>query len=118
MVGARRTGSWSSAWRCSGAATGASSSTAPRAVNGFEGRYREVTAPERLVQTFEWDGMPGYVAIETTTFEELGEGRTRVVTVTLFHTVEERDGMLEHRHGGGPQRRATPRWTRLLAAPE
>jgi uncharacterized protein YndB with AHSA1/START domain len=28
-------------------------------VHGFEGRYREVTPQERLVQTFEWDGMPG-----------------------------------------------------------
>ena len=62
--------------------------------NGFEGRYREVTPPERLVQTFEWDGMPGYVSVTTTTFEDLGAGRTRVVTHVLFHTPEERDGML------------------------
>jgi len=26
-------------------------------VHGFEGRYREVTPPERIVSTFEWDGM-------------------------------------------------------------
>jgi len=61
---------------------------------GFEGRYREVTPPQRLVQTFEWDGMPGYVMIETTNFEDLGDGRTRVVTMLLAHTTEERDGML------------------------
>lgn len=63
-------------------------------VHGFEGRFREITPPERLVQTFEWDGMPGYVAIQTATFEELEGGRTRVVTTALFHTTEERDGML------------------------
>jgi uncharacterized protein YndB with AHSA1/START domain/DNA-binding transcriptional ArsR family regulator len=62
--------------------------------HGFEGRYREVTPQERLAYTFEWDGMPGYVAIDTTTFEDLGDGRTRVVTTSLFHTTEERDGML------------------------
>ncbi|HEX9531317.1 MAG TPA: SRPBCC domain-containing protein, partial [bacterium] len=62
---------------------------------GFEGRYREVTPPQRLVQTFEWDGMPGYVMIETTNFEDLGDGRTRVVTMLLAHTTEERDGMLK-----------------------
>jgi len=62
---------------------------------GFEGRFREVTPPERLVQTFEWDGMPGYVAVDTTTFEDLGDGRTRIVVTALFHTREERDGMLE-----------------------
>ncbi|WNG63035.1 SRPBCC family protein [Archangium gephyra] len=67
---------------------------APEGVHGFEGRYREVTPPERIVQSFEWDGMPGYVCIETMTMEDLGDGRTRVVSTTLFHTKEERDGML------------------------
>ena len=59
----------------------------------FRGTYREVSAPERIVQTFEWEGMPGHVSVETATFEDLGE-RTRVVTTSLFHTPEERDGML------------------------
>jgi uncharacterized protein YndB with AHSA1/START domain len=63
-------------------------------VHGFEGRFREVTPPERLVQTFEWDGMPGYVIINSATFEDLGDGRTRIVATSLFHTTEERDGML------------------------
>ena len=66
----------------------------PDGVHGFEGRFREVTPMERLVQTFEWDGMPGYVAIDTAVFEDLGDGRTRVVTTSLFHTPDERDGML------------------------
>lgn len=63
-------------------------------VEGFEGRYREVTPQDRIVRTFEWDGMPAHVIIESTTFEDLGNGRTRVVTDSLFHTTEERDGML------------------------
>jgi len=63
-------------------------------VHGFEGRFREVTPPTRLVQTFEWDGMPGYVVVEIVTFEEAGKGRTKVVNTSLFHTTEERDGML------------------------
>jgi uncharacterized protein YndB with AHSA1/START domain len=63
-------------------------------VDGFEGRYREVMPPERLVSTFEWDGLPGYVTIETTTFEALSDGRTKVVSMSLFYTTEERDGML------------------------
>jgi len=67
---------------------------------GFGGRYREVTAPERIVQTFEWDGMPGYISVETATFEDLGD-RTRVVTTSLFHTTEERDGMLASGMEGG-----------------
>lgn len=63
-------------------------------IHGFEGRFREVTPPERVVQTFEWDGMPGHVVVETCTLEDLGDGRTKVVNVSLFHTAEERDGML------------------------
>ena len=67
----------------------------PEGIQGFEGRYREVTPPERLVCTFEWDGMPGYVCIETVTLEDLGDGRTKVVNTSLFHTTGERDGMLK-----------------------
>ncbi len=67
---------------------------APEGVHGFEGRYREVSPPQRIVQTFEWDGMPGHVIVETMTLEDLGDGRTKLVTVSLFHTAEERDGML------------------------
>lgn len=60
---------------------------------GFRGTYREITPPERIVQTFEWEGMPGHVSVETATFEDLGD-RTKVTTTALFHTIEERDGML------------------------
>lgn len=67
----------------------------PDGVFGFEGRFREVTPQERIAQTFEWDGMPGHVTVDTATFEDLGDGRTRIVTISLFHTTEERDGMLE-----------------------
>jgi uncharacterized protein YndB with AHSA1/START domain len=61
--------------------------------SGFRGTYREVTPPERIVQTFEWEPMPGHVIVETATFEDLG-ARTKVTTSSLFHTNEERDGML------------------------
>jgi uncharacterized protein YndB with AHSA1/START domain len=73
----------------------------PDGVHGFEGRFREVTPQSRLSQTFEWDGMPGYVAVDTVTLEDLGDGRTKVVTVSLFHTTEERDGMLRSGMEGG-----------------
>lgn len=61
----------------------------------FRGVFREVTPPERIVQTFEWDGMPGHVSVDAALFEDLGDGRTKVVTDSIFHTPEERDGMLE-----------------------
>jgi len=69
--------------------------------HGFEGRFREVTPEERVVQTFEWDGMPGHTVLETLTLEDLGDGRTRLMTTSLFFTAEERDGMLQSGMEGG-----------------
>ena len=66
----------------------------------FRGAYREVTPPERIVQTFEWEPMAGHVSVETATFEDLGD-RTKVTTVSLFHTPHERDGMLASGMEGG-----------------
>jgi uncharacterized protein YndB with AHSA1/START domain len=59
----------------------------------FRGTYREIDPPAKLEQTFEWEGLPGHIVVETATFEDLG-GRTKVTTRSLFHTTEERDGML------------------------
>jgi uncharacterized protein YndB with AHSA1/START domain len=63
--------------------------------HGFEGRYGEVTPPSRIVQTFEWDGMPAHVCLETVTLEDLGDGRTKVVNISLFMTTTDRDGMMQ-----------------------
>jgi uncharacterized protein YndB with AHSA1/START domain len=63
--------------------------------HGFEGRYREVTPETRLSYTFEWDGMPGHVIVETVNFEEIDGGtRTRLVIDASFHTAEDCAGML------------------------
>jgi uncharacterized protein YndB with AHSA1/START domain len=67
----------------------------------FRGTIREITPPERIVQTFEWEGMPGHVSVDTAEFEDLGDGRTKIVTTSIFHTTEERDGMLESGMEGG-----------------
>ena len=73
----------------------------PDGVQGFEGRFREVTPPERLVMTFEWDGMPGYPVIESHEFEDVGDGRTRLILTSLFSNEAERDGMLASGMEGG-----------------
>jgi uncharacterized protein YndB with AHSA1/START domain len=67
----------------------------PEGKHGFEGRFREVTPKDRIVQTFEWDGMPAYVIVESAEFTDVGDSRTKVVSTSLFHTTEERDGMLQ-----------------------
>src|ERR1051326_2726978 len=47
--------------------------TVQRAPDGneyaFRGEYREIVPPERIVMTFEFEGFPGHVAVETITFE-------------------------------------------------
>jgi uncharacterized protein YndB with AHSA1/START domain len=60
----------------------------------FRGTFREIVENERISQTFEWEGMPGYVSVDTAIFEDAGDGRTKITTISLFHTPEERDGML------------------------
>lgn len=67
----------------------------------FRGTFREVTPVERISQTFEWDGMPGYVSVDNAVFEDLGDGRTKVVTDGLFFTNEEREGMVDSGMEGG-----------------
>lgn len=66
----------------------------PDGVHGFEGRYREVTPITKLVQTFEWDGMPGHVSVDTMTLEPLPQGRTKVLSHSLFVTAEDCNGMI------------------------
>jgi uncharacterized protein YndB with AHSA1/START domain len=63
---------------------------------GFHGVNHEVLAPERIIGTFEFEGLPekGHVALDTARFEELPGGRTRVVGQSIFQTVADRDGMI------------------------
>lgn len=59
----------------------------------FHGVFHEVSAPDRIVQTFEYEGMPGHVSLDTAVFEDLGGGKTRVVSQSVFQSLEARDGM-------------------------
>ena len=60
----------------------------------FHGVFHEVTQPERIVDTFEYEGMPGHVMLETDTFEDIA-GRTKMTTHLVFQSVEDRDAMLQ-----------------------
>ncbi len=63
----------------------------------FTGVYHDIVAPERVVQTFEFEGMPGHVSLETLTLEEDSDltGKTKYVGVSVFQSVEDRDGMVQ-----------------------
>ena len=63
-------------------------------VYGFRGVYHDVTPPERIVSTFEFEqGGPGHLQLTVETFEDLG-GATRYVGVSLFLSPEDRDGWI------------------------
>jgi uncharacterized protein YndB with AHSA1/START domain len=60
----------------------------------FRGVYHDVKPSEGTVFTFEFEhGGPGYLQFVTETFEEV-DGRTRYVQVSLFQSVEDRDGWI------------------------
>lgn len=63
-------------------------------VAAFYGSFHEARADQRLVQTFCWEGMPDGVSLETMTFENLADGRTRLVSVSVVDTMEARDAIL------------------------
>ncbi|MDG4821045.1 SRPBCC family protein [Asanoa sp. WMMD1127] len=60
----------------------------------FRGEYRDIQVPHRIVQTFEFEGMPGHICEETLELTEEG-GKTTITSVTRFDTKQERDGMVE-----------------------
>ncbi len=60
----------------------------------FHGVLHDVVAPERIVRTFEFEGTPGHVSLETLTLEEIG-GKTKVTAKAVYQSVEDRDEMLK-----------------------
>jgi len=60
----------------------------------FHGVYHAITAPERVVNTFEFEGMPGHVLLETMTLEAQADRTTKLTVTSVFQSVADRDGML------------------------
>jgi uncharacterized protein YndB with AHSA1/START domain len=58
---------------------------------GFRGVFHTVS-PERIIQTFEWEGLPGHVSLQSVTFDEV-DGGTQVTQHVVFQSVADRDGM-------------------------
>lgn len=59
----------------------------------FHGAYHEVS-PERIISTFEFEGMPGHPSLDVVTFDEIN-GKTKLTEKTVFLAVEDRDGMMQ-----------------------
>jgi uncharacterized protein YndB with AHSA1/START domain len=62
----------------------------------FHGSVHEVTSPLRMIQTFEFEGLPerGHVSMDTSIFEELPGNRTKLTIHSVFRSVADRDGMI------------------------
>lgn len=63
-------------------------------VAAFYGSFHEVRPNERLVQTFTWMGKPDGVSLDTSTFIDLGDGRTRLEQLSVVESMEIRDQIL------------------------
>ena len=61
---------------------------------GFRGTFHEVRPDELIVQTFTFEGIPDGVALEKLVFEDLGGGRTRLVSTSLVDSFEDRDAFV------------------------
>lgn len=61
---------------------------------GFFGSFHELRPDELIVQTFTFEGEPDGVALERLVFEDLGDGRTRLVTTSLVESFEGRDAFV------------------------
>ena len=63
----------------------------------FHGVYHEILAPERVIDTFEFEGLSetGHVTLETMKLEELPGGRTRLTVQSVYQSVADRDATLE-----------------------
>ncbi|HYO18582.1 MAG TPA: SRPBCC family protein [Dermatophilaceae bacterium] len=60
----------------------------------FNGVFHVARPHEFVVQTFEFEGFPDVVSIETLRFTDLGDGRTRLHGHSTYPSQEARDGMI------------------------
>jgi uncharacterized protein YndB with AHSA1/START domain len=74
----------------------------------FHGEYLEIVPPSKIVSTFEFEGMPGHVVVDTLIFEAVGD-RTKLTATSLFQSSEDLDGMIQSGMEGG----ANETWDRL-----
>jgi uncharacterized protein YndB with AHSA1/START domain len=67
---------------------------------GFHGVFHS-NDPDNMVQTFEFEGMPGHVSLDKLSLEDLGGGKTRAQIHSVYQSLEDRDGMVQAGMGDG-----------------
>ena len=67
---------------------------------GFHGVFHS-NDPDNMVQTFEFEGMPGHVSLDKLALEDIGGGRTRASIHSVYQSLQDRDGMVQAGMGDG-----------------
>jgi uncharacterized protein YndB with AHSA1/START domain len=67
---------------------------------GFRGAFHGPMTIDGGTQTFEFEGVPGHISLDTLTLEDHGD-RTIARTHSVFQSVEDRDGMIAAGMSGG-----------------
>jgi uncharacterized protein YndB with AHSA1/START domain len=67
---------------------------------GFHGVFHS-SDPDNMVQTFEFEGMPGHVSLDKLALEDIGGGRTRAHIHSVYQSLQDRDGMVQAGMGDG-----------------
>lgn len=62
--------------------------------HAFRGYYHGTPSPDGIVQTYEYENVPGHVFLNTITFDER-DGTTLLRQNSVFQSVEDRDGYVE-----------------------
>jgi uncharacterized protein YndB with AHSA1/START domain len=60
----------------------------------FNGVYKEIQEPEKIVDSFEFEGTPGHILVETLTLESLPDGKTRMTTAAKYDNLQDLEGMV------------------------
>lgn len=66
----------------------------------FFGSYHEVLTPHRVVHTWEFEGDPGRPTLESLTFIDLADGRSRLDGLSVYTSLEQCEEMLEFDQSG------------------
>lgn len=76
----------------------------------FYGMYKEVKEHESITWTFNFEPIgPGHEITETVYFKDLGDGKTKIRTVSHYNTIEDLEGMVQ----SGMEDGAVQTWDRL-----
>ena len=62
---------------------------------GFHGTFHTMSL-DGMVQTFEFEGYPGHVSLDTMTLDALPGDRTKATIHSVFQSVSDRDGMIQN----------------------